>query len=732
LPRGRVPRRGILRLHAAALGPFAATLGPFAATLGLFVASWLQLACGSDALPVGMALVPVHRFVDGGLRPDPPLTERLPAATVRDDTRYVLRAPLSASIIFGKKLTDHRGNRLLVERHALPPSLANAGSVLAMPSVRVGPSWLEPAPQVLQVRREPSGSSVELQIPIPANPDGKTIQIAARGYAIDGPSLEHIDTGPVAVPDDAVLEFSVSVLEPAWGFDPVEFRVQACEADRCEQVFEDIFDPLECPDAGWRDHRVSLGELAGRKLRFRFEARRLAEEAPFSLPLWANPTLYAPAPRGTSARNVILLSVDTLRADHLSSYGYAHDTAPFMQERFGDGGAVFETLVAAATITTPSHATMFTSLYPVAHGTVDGLHKLPRNLPTLAEWIRGRGRNTAAITENGWLSISHGFGRGFDSFIENRSANIMDPDGQVDRTFSQARAWLKSNRDKRFFLFLHTFQVHTPYAPPARYSDLFASQDGTRIDADAPSHLRWQAEYDREIRYVDDELRLLFQTIDELGLEEDTVFILTSDHGEAFLEHGRLEHGARLDEEVVRVPLLFWGRGVPAALRVRVPAAHMDLTPTILELMDLPPLPASQGWSLVPLLDGDDGAPFLTRPVYSESRGALALGPDRSPRAFHPPAFLVRLGDRKLTRYRTKSGRYRYEYYDLATDPHELDDLFRTRPLEALDLHQLIQSYEERNRKLRASLDRENSPESQAAPLDPRQAEKLRALGYLR
>jgi arylsulfatase A-like enzyme len=158
----------------------------------------------------------------------------------------------------------------------------------------------------------------------------------------------------------------------------------------------------------------------------------------------------------------------------------------------------------------------------------------------------------------------------------------------------------------------------------------------------------------------------------------------------------------------------------------------MDLTPTILDLMELPPLPASQGWSLVPLLEGDDGAPFLTRPVYSESRGRLALGPDRSLRRFHPPAFLVRVGDRKLVRYRTKGGRYRYEYYDLATDPDELDDLFKTRPLEALDLHQLIESYEERNRKLRASLDRGDSPESQAAPLDPRQEEKLRALGYLR
>jgi arylsulfatase len=308
----------------------------------------------------------------------------------------------------------------------------------------------------------------------------------------------------------------------------------------------------------------------------------------------------------------------------------------------------------------------------------------------------------------------------------------MDPDGQVDRTFAQARAWLRRNRDKRFFLFLHTFQVHTPYAPPARYTDLFSEHDGVAIDEHAPSHLRWQAEYDREIRYVDDELRLLFETIDALGLRDDTVFILTSDHGEAFLEHGMLEHGSRLDEEVVRVPLLLWGRGVPAALRVKATVSHLDLMPTILDMMELPAPPGIQGWSLVPLLEGDAGAPFATRPVYSESRGTLALGPDRSTLAFHPPAFLVRVGDRKLTRYRNGAGGHRYEYYDLATDPEERSDLYAARPEEARDLFQLLDRYEESNLSLRAELDRGESPESQAVELDPRQEEKLRALGYLR
>jgi arylsulfatase A-like enzyme len=699
-------------------------------------ASWLAalvlcLGCGGEGLPEGEALVPVHRFVDAAMPADDPLSLPLPLATVHDDTRPVLRAPLADTVIFARPVEDPTGNRLLRQRELLPHSLEEAERVLVKTTVRVGSSWVEPPPQVLETRRRKRFSSVELEIPIPANPARQRVQISARAYGLDLVDLENLESEPVEIPPDARLEFAMAVLEPAWGFDPVEFQVRACRGESCETVFTEVFDPAGPEGGRWRDERVSLAPLAGSTRTFRFEAHRLSEAAPFSLPVWANPTIYAPKPRGES-RNVILLSIDTLRADHLTSYGYARDTAPFVDERFGRGGTVFDTLVAAATITTPSHASMFTSLSPAVHGTVDGLRVLPRNLPTLAEWIRYRGFDTGAITEDGWLSIRHGFGRGFDTFVENRSADIMDPEGQVDRTFAQARHWLERNHDKRFFLFLHTFQVHTPYAPPARYRKLFTEYDGRPVDETSPSQVRWMSDYDREIRYTDDELRRLFETIDALDLGRDTVFILLSDHGEAFLEHGTLEHGSRLDEEVVRVPLMLWGAGVPAGRRVAAPVSHVDLMPTILDLMKLEIPPGIQGWSLVPLLEGDDGARFATRPIYSESRGTMALGPDRSILPFHPPAFLVRVGDRKLTRYPDADGQPHFEYYDLATDPKEHHNLYEAREQEAHDLFELLDGYEDAGRALRARLDHGESPDSQTVELDPRQEEKLRALGYLR
>ena len=675
---------------------------------------------------------PVQRLVDASLALDGPLTLDHPTATVRDETRYALRVPPRETLLWPKELKDRSGNRILIRRQPLPQAFRDARALLVMPRVKVGAEWLEPPPEVRQVSRGKGPPSVLLEIPIPANPGRKQVVVTALAYAIDLVDLTRLETPPVEIPEAAELEFGIGLLEPDWGWDPVEFSVRACKGERCETLFEEDFDPSAGPGAGWRNRRVGLAALAGQTLSLRFDATRLSEEAPFSFPVWANPTVYAPAPRDEQHPNVILLSIDTLRADHLGSYGYRHDTAPFIDERFARGGTVFDTEVAAATITTPSHASMFTSLSPVVHGTTDGMKVLPKNIPTLAERLRQAGLDTAAITEDGWISVLHGFGRGFDSFVENKSPNIMEPKGQVDVTFAQARSWLESNRDKHFFLFLHTFQVHTPYAPPERYAGLFAEGETGRIDESSPSHLRWMAQYDREIRYTDDELRRLFRTIDDLELGEDTVFILTSDHGEAFLEHGVLEHGSRLDDEVVHVPLMFWGRGVAAGQRIGVPVAHVDLMPTILELLGIPQPPALEGLSLVGLLEGSgDEAAFEGRPLYSESRGSVMLGPERKMQAFLSPAFLVRVGNRKLERYRTKNGGFRYEYYDLAADPREAVDLYPAHAAEARDLSKLLEAHEKQGRELRARIDREAPAGTQRLILDPKQEEKLRALGYI-
>ncbi len=242
------------------------------------------------------------------------------------------------------------------------------------------------------------------------------------------------------------------------------------------------------------------------------------------------------------------------------------------------------------------------------------------------------------------------------------------------------------------------------------------------------------ADYDREIRYTDDQLRRLFESIEELGLAENTVFIVTSDHGEAFLEHGLLEHGGYLTEEVVHVPLMLWGRGIPEGRRIPTLASHTDLMPTILELLGLRGPLLTQGASLLASIRtlAIDPA-FAARPIFSESPTVWASGPEHTLVRFMGPAYMVRAGTRKLARYPTQHG-FEYRYFDLASDPLEQFNLYPSHASQAADLMQLLEGNLAQGTALRAQITK-GAPTDDVQPrrpqLDPAQEETLRALGYL-
>jgi arylsulfatase A-like enzyme len=694
----------------------------------VLLAGLAAIACAcTEGVREGAVLVPLRRFVDPvGAEA---LTTELPVATILDDTRFALAAPRERILVWPKPLPLHEGARVVKLRPVLPREIEAAERLLVFASARVGEDWTSRPPEVVAPVRRGKLSTVRVDLPLPAVPAGTRVLVNVTALPLDLVDLAERSTEALEIPPGAWLEFAMGILIARWGYDPVEFSVEACEADRCARLFSEVFDPAD--GEAWRDRRVSLAELAGTTRRFHFLARRLAEAAPFSLPVWANPTLYVERPRVEGDLNVILLSVDTLRADHLTPYGYDRDTSPFVDEHFGRGGTLFENPVAAATITTPSHASMFTSLQPNSHGTIDGTRVIPRHIPTLPERVRAAGIDTAGVTEDGWLGIRHGFGRGFDVYEENKSPHIMSPQGQVDLTFAKAAAWLERHRQKRFFLFLHTFQVHSPYAPPPRYAELFAEPDAAK-----PSHERWRDDYDREIRYTDDELRRLVARLDDLGLAEHTVFILTADHGEAFLEHGLIEHGGRLHDEVVRVPLLFAGPGIPKGRRIAAPVAHVDILPTVLALLGVPAPEWIQGRSLVGLLSGSEPeSAFADRALFSETHTKTALAEGRAMVAFPVPAFMVRKGNRKLLRYPDGAGGFRYELYDVARDPGERRDLWADEADSAADLRALLDGYEaagrDRRERIDASAGAGAAPGVEVAPLDPEQEQKLRALGYL-
>ncbi len=317
---------------------------------------------------------------------------------------------------------------------------------------------------------------------------------------------------------------------------------------------------------------------------------------------------------------VLLVSIDTLRADHLPCYGYRRDTAPFLCS-LGAGGVLVEHAVSQYPGTLPSHMSLFTGLYPTEHGVLPPDRQLAAELATLPEIFRRAGFRTAGFTEAGNVKGYFGFDRGFEIFSD-------DNDGKRHRvadTFARGRAFLErlSERD-RFFLFLHTYEVHTPYEPPASHQSLFwegeppleqrptarrlerFNQTGRRPTREQLEYL--VAMYDASIRHVDEELERVVRTLETIGRRDDTLIVVLSDHGEEFWEHGMLMH-YQLYPETLQIPLILHHPELASGLRLKGPIELVDVAPTLLELAGLADADGMSGDSFAGRLVGSgDGA----------------------------------------------------------------------------------------------------------------------------
>ncbi|MEO8275451.1 MAG: sulfatase [Thermoanaerobaculia bacterium] len=333
---------------------------------------------------------------------------------------------------------------------------------------------------------------------------------------------------------------------------------------------------------------------------------------------------FDPAP----TRGYILISIDALRADHLGVYGYAKPTSPFLDE-LARRAAVFDHAFAQIPSTLPSHMSMFTGLYPAEHGVFPPSSVLAPEIRTLPEIFLHAGFRTSGHSEGGYVQGGYGFARGFSDWTDTPYADDTD----VERTFGKGVAFLRSlSPTDRFFLFLHTYTVHDPYAPPERYRKMFwpgppppgageasgahfaAINDG-KAQASPEAVAYFEALYDASIRYADDQLRQLFSDIEGAGLARDTTIILTSDHGEEFREHGRLVH-TQIYPECLHIPLLIVHPGLTHGVRIGRLVQTIDYAPTLYDLAGIPPPPKLSGVSLKPLLGSPDRA--LSGEAYAE------------------------------------------------------------------------------------------------------------------
>ncbi len=336
------------------------------------------------------------------------------------------------------------------------------------------------------------------------------------------------------------------------------------------------------------------------------------------------PAIPAETPPGDGRPNVILISLDTLRADHLSLYGYGRETSPNLDQIARDS-IVFEKAIAQSSSTTPSHRSLFLSRHSSASRT---------NMPMLAEILKDAGYDTAAFTGGGGVDVHWGFGAGFDTYFAAREKWR----GGGTRTFVEIipefEAWLAVPRARPFFLFLHSYDIHHPYDAPAPYGRRFCGDYDGRIyerqaavilekirrvnkfwrfrgEVTVPEADRRQirALYDGGILYADSYLGRIAALLKQAGLWDRTMLVVLSDHGEELWDHGSVLHSHTVYQELVHVPLVIrLPGGRLGGRRVEDPVQLMDVAPTILNELGLPPAATHQGNSLFPLVSGQNTA----------------------------------------------------------------------------------------------------------------------------
>ncbi len=401
------------------------------------------------------------------------------------------------------------------------------------------------------------------------------------------------------------------------------------------------------------------------------------------------------------APNIVLITVDTVRADRMGFLGSTRGLTPQM-DALARAGIVFERAYSQAPLTTVSHATILSGTFPTYHGVEDfGMH-YPADVPHLAEILRGRGYHTAAFVGalilDPYNGMAPGFERGFETYEAGFTARRRGQtryesfERRAEDVVGRALAWMKSRPNGPFFVWVHVFDPHKPYDPPAPYARRYTS-----------------APYDGEIAYTDAALGKLFAELRGQQLFDGALIVLAGDHGEGLGDHGERTHGIFLYDATIHVPLLVkLPQGVSAGGRVRLRAQLVDIAPTILEVAGVPKPAVMQGLSLLRLVGKNP--PRELPPAYSETQYPL--------RAF---------GWSALAALRTDKYLYvrapRRELYDTAADPKAARNLASSNAAVAEQLTRQMENFQARSKRTTAAVG--------APPLDPRAAETLSSLGYV-
>ena len=404
--------------------------------------------------------------------------------------------------------------------------------------------------------------------------------------------------------------------------------------------------------------------------------------------------------------NVVLITIDTLRADHLGCYGYKQIRTPNIDGLAADGTR-FERAFAVVPVTLPSHTTMLTGTYPMLSGMHDfSGNKLSPQQMTLASFLKQAGYRTGAVVGAAVLDSRFGLNQGFDFYydhfdfsrLDETNLDEMERPGNV--VADTALDWLTQNSQKQFFLWMHLYDPHFPYHPPEPYASEYAARP-----------------YDGEIAFADAQVGRLLRFLKEKGIYQNTIIVLSGDHGESLGEHGEKTHGFFIYNATMHVPLIIHLPTIPRSGIASDPVSLVDLMPTIIDALGVDVPTQVQGRSLLSAMKGDA--------VPAVPAGHVIEGRDR---ALYQESYLPRLHFNWSELRGSENARYHFidaprpELYDLANDPGETHNLFNDKK---------AVSDEMRAKLSRMIRDYSAGKElAEKTGLDPALMERLKALGY--
>lgn len=539
---------------------------------------------------------------------------------------------------------------------------------------------------------------------------------------------------------------------------PVVFRVLLKDGNQEYMIFERTLNEYR----NWKEAKVNLDsrspkefQLERSKLVFETQMESLENEEISIEPraFWADPILIDSNRPPQKRPNIILVSIDTLRADHLHCYGYHRkDISPFM-DSLAEKGILFDQTISQCPWTTPSHASIFTGLYPSSHGVNQTIFLLLRarssreinityqgldpNIPTIASKLREKNYITQAFCGGGTVSGDIGFAHSHSGYVEIDFAK---------ESTEPVKKWIDEHKDLPFYLFLHTFRVHAPYTDlhyahevldseqTDSLQDFFKTAD--KVLADQPKKLKQlgvlrkqvtETLYDGGIHETDKKLEEIVAYLEEIGLLDSTIIVITSDHGEEFGEHDPEKiydsHGETLYDEIIRVPLIL---SIPnseySGHRIKAQVRLIDLFPTLCDFANIKYRKSDiQGRSLIPLIEGKENQ---SRDAFSE---AIVTGPEKKSirRPDSKYIYTFKIKDNTLPRGLISYHPGYEEFYLLDQDPGEKKNLAPVKPNICLELRELINKTLTRKpasvRDLKFNIKIEKDTE-----------EKLKSLGYIR